>query len=118
MDAGPGTSRPRAPTGELTTWAASRALARPSDTDEHSVFGGRAREVDQLTTLLRLPRSGHTLASAGDDNTVSLWNVTSLKWLRTHAMEHACAITGGGLIPAEWTRYAPGVEYADVCAIG
>src|SRR4051812_19578925 len=28
---------------------------RPLDTDEHSVFFGRAREVDQLATLLRSP---------------------------------------------------------------
>jgi WD40 repeat protein len=59
---------------------------------------------------------GHTLASAGGDNSVILWDVAGLEWLRTHAMESACAVTDGGLSWAEWTRYVPALDYVNVCA--
>jgi WD40 repeat protein len=55
------------------------------------------------------------LASAGDDGTVQLWDLTGLIELRDHAMEHACSISGGGLSHGEWDRYVPGLEYVDVC---
>jgi WD40 repeat protein len=58
---------------------------------------------------------GHTLASAGKDGTVRLWDLSGLIELQDHAMEHACAITGGALSRDEWTRYVPGLEYVDVC---
>ncbi len=58
---------------------------------------------------------GDILASAGADGTVRLWNLTHLKGLRAHAMEHACAITDGGLDRDEWARYVPSYEYVDVC---
>ena len=58
---------------------------------------------------------GHTLASAGADRAVRLGNPTDLIELRDHVMEHACAITGGGLTRAEWDRYVEGLPYVDVC---
>jgi len=59
---------------------------------------------------------GDNLATAGDDGAVILWDLSGLQGLRAHAMERACAITGGGLSQAEWDRYVPGLEYVDVCA--
>ena len=58
---------------------------------------------------------GHTLASVDAGGTVILWDVTGLEWLRTHSMERACTITGGGLTRAHWDRYVEGLPYVDVC---
>jgi WD40 repeat protein len=46
---------------------------------------------------------GNMLASAGDDGTVRLWNLTGLTELRDHVMKRACTITGGGLPPPNGT---------------
>jgi WD40 repeat protein len=53
------------------------------------------------------------LASAGRD--VRLWNLTGLMDLRAHAMDRACAITGGGLSHGQWDSYVAGLAYVDVC---
>ncbi len=57
---------------------------------------------------------GHILATADVDGTV-LWDLSGLEGLRAHAMERACAITGGGLDRTEWARYLPALQYDDVC---
>jgi WD40 repeat protein len=57
---------------------------------------------------------GHILATGGNDGTI-LWGLNDLKVIQDHAMERACAITGGGLSRTEWARYVPGFPYADVC---
>ncbi len=58
---------------------------------------------------------GHTLASAGADGTVRLWDLTGLTQLREHVMRRACTITDDGLTRAEWDRYVEGLRYVDVC---
>jgi len=70
--------------------------------------------TDSVSAVAFAP-DGHTLATAGFDGTAILWDVTGLQWLRAHAMERACSITGGGLDRSEWTRYVPGLDYVDVC---
>jgi hypothetical protein len=60
-------------------------------------------------------RDDRTLASVGADDTVALWDVAGIAWLREHAMEHACTLTEGGLSRDEWTRYVPSLDYVDVC---
>ncbi|WP_211517296.1 hypothetical protein, partial [Geodermatophilus africanus] len=55
------------------------------------------------------------LASAGDDGTVRLRDLTSLIELQAHALKRACSITGGGLSRGEWAIHVPGLEYVDVC---
>jgi WD40 repeat protein len=55
------------------------------------------------------------LATAGDNGMVRLWNLSGLQWLREHAMERACAITGGGLSDDEWANYVQGFEHVNVC---
>ena len=58
---------------------------------------------------------GHTLATASADQTVRLWDLTSLNDLLSHAVERTCSITHGGLDPAEWARYIPGLPYQNTC---
>jgi len=58
---------------------------------------------------------GHTLASASNDATVILWNLTQLNALRAQPADAACALTGGGLNPGEWARDIPGLPYQDTC---
>ena len=58
---------------------------------------------------------GHTLASAGDDGTVRLWNLTGLIELRAHVMQRACSMTGGGLSRVEWENNVSVLQYVDVC---
>jgi len=60
---------------------------------------------------------GATLATASFDQTVRLWDLTSLNDLREHAVERACAATGGGLDPGQWARFISieGLPYEDTC---
>jgi WD40 repeat protein len=58
---------------------------------------------------------GHTLATASRDQTLRLWDLTGLNDLFGHAVERACSFTRGGLDPAEWARYIPGLPYQNSC---
>ena len=40
---------------------------------------------------------GHTLATASDDNTVLLWDLSGLNALQADPVERACSLTGRGL---------------------
>ncbi|MGH3815383.1 MAG: hypothetical protein ACRDUV_23530 [Pseudonocardiaceae bacterium] len=55
------------------------------------------------------------MATAGNDNTVILWDLAGLSDLRAHPVEHACAIIGHGLNHDEWARYIRGWPYQDTC---
>ena len=57
----------------------------------------------------------HALATASDDGTVILWDLSGLNDLRGHAVERACSITGRGLDRNEWARYVSGLVYQDTC---
>jgi WD domain, G-beta repeat len=58
---------------------------------------------------------GHTLATASDDQTAILWDLTHLNALRGDPVERACALTGRGLNRDEWTAYIPGLSYENTC---
>jgi WD40 repeat protein len=58
---------------------------------------------------------GHTLATGVSDGSAVLWDLSGLEWLRGHAIEHSCDITGGGLTHDKRGHYVWGLEYVDVC---
>ncbi|MGH3887857.1 MAG: WD40 repeat domain-containing protein, partial [Pseudonocardiaceae bacterium] len=59
--------------------------------------------------------NGNVLATTSTDRTAILWDLTALNYLLGHAVERACAMTGGGLDRDEWARYLPGLPYQETC---
>jgi len=59
---------------------------------------------------------GRNLTTASRDGTAILWDLAGLNYLLGHAVERACAITGGGLNRDEWARYIPGLPYQETCS--
>lgn len=64
---------------------------------------------------LALAPGGPLLASADQDGTVHLTDLSALDDLRTHAVDRACARVGQGLSRTDWSRYLPGQAYRDTC---
>ncbi|MFC5824699.1 WD40 repeat domain-containing protein [Nonomuraea insulae] len=54
---------------------------------------------------------GHTLATAGPDDAVTLWDTDPASWQRT-----LCTIAGRDIAPSEWSAYLPETPYRPVCA--
>jgi WD40 repeat protein len=69
-----------------------------------------------LVLSVALAPDGRTLASGSDDGTVTLWDLTELNALRTHAAQRACSLTGRGFNRDEWARYIPGLPYQSTCS--
>jgi hypothetical protein len=61
-----------------------------------------------------LSADDNTLATASDDVTAIVWDLTNVNDIRGHPVERACAITGG-LNRDEWARYVPGLPYEETC---
>jgi WD40 repeat protein len=61
---------------------------------------------------------GRTLATGTNDNAVILWDLTGLLFVRDHALQLACAHTGGALDPDQWNQFVEGMPYEDSCAGG
>ena len=53
---------------------------------------------------------GHTLAGAGHDRTVRLWETAA-----ETAATRVCATTGQPITRQEWHRYVPGHAYEPPC---
>ncbi|MGQ0774050.1 MAG: hypothetical protein ACT4NY_06480 [Pseudonocardiales bacterium] len=60
-------------------------------------------------------RGQPTLATASWDDTVILWDLSSLADLRDHSVQRACSVTGRGLTADEWERYISGLPYQATC---
>jgi len=63
-----------------------------------------------------------TVAFSPDTNTLITgsdtfiwWDLRDLKNLRSHAVERACTLTGGGLGQEQWARYIPALAYQETC---
>lgn len=58
---------------------------------------------------------GSTLATTGSDKTTMLWSLSGFNSAHDHSLQRACAITGQGLSPADWSRYVEGPLYTATC---
>jgi WD domain, G-beta repeat len=70
---------------------------------------------DQAVVALAFSPAGFILATASEDQTVMLWDLSQLSALRIHAVERACALTGGGLNRDEWSSHISGLPYESTC---
>ncbi|GAA0800647.1 TIR domain-containing protein [Spirilliplanes yamanashiensis] len=95
---------------------------------------GTAKPVRLATAWLHAHRSPRALAFNPDGRTlavtvvtnndtrptrtfqeVGLWDLTELNHLRADPGDFGCAVVGGGLTPAEWTREIPEIAYEPTC---
>jgi WD40 repeat protein len=59
---------------------------------------------------------GRTLATAGSDHRVLVWDIDELLGMAGHAVEQACAQIGGaGMDPGEWATHIPGIGHEESC---
>jgi WD40 repeat protein len=70
---------------------------------------------DDAVSAAAFSQRAHTLATSDKSGDVILWDLTELDELRSHATDHACAITGRGLDRDEWSRHIDGLPYRDTC---
>jgi WD40 repeat protein len=96
--------------GDVALWEAFDAMP-PVSLGEP--LDGRA---DEVSTMAFAP-DGRTLVTADFDG-VQVWDLTGMKASRDNVLARACAITGGGIGPADWTRLVPGLAYEDPCEPG
>lgn len=59
---------------------------------------------------------GRILASASDDQTVTLWELPRIDRFTGGKVREACLRAGEPLDKATWEQYALGVSYQDTCA--
>ena len=61
--------------------------------------------------------AGTTLATAGGDRTVILWDLRGVLNIGDDAVSRACHRVGQGLSSDEWRQYVTGIEYRETCAM-
>ncbi|MDT5031268.1 MAG: hypothetical protein QOC94_1439 [Actinoplanes sp.] len=62
------------------------------------------------TTPVSFGPSGHALVTAG-----TVWDYQELDGIRSDPAKYACAITGRGLTPDEWSSFVPELPYQHTC---
>ncbi len=94
--------------GIATLWTLDdRSRARPLA----QAINGPGGRINDLT----FASDGTTLALAGGDGQVALWDLQPVHDLRAHGLRDACEITSGGLDHVEWRRYLPNRQYEATC---
>jgi hypothetical protein len=55
------------------------------------------------------------LLVSGSETETILWDMASPNTFRDTALRRACAVTAGGLDPAQWGRLSQDLPYHDAC---
>ena len=87
-----------------------RDLARPQR------FGSPMTDQTNPVVSVAFAPDGHTLTTGSADHSMMLWDVADLLFVRDHALQVACARSGGGLDPDEWNRFAGNLPYEPSCS--
>ncbi|MGH3711696.1 MAG: WD40 repeat domain-containing protein, partial [Pseudonocardiaceae bacterium] len=115
---GPVNSVAFAPDGHILATGSDDQTARLwdlSDRDHPHLLGQPLTGHSRAVTSVVFAPDGRTLATGSTDHTTILWDLTGLNYLLGHALERACAVTGGGLHRDEWARSIPGLPYQQTC---
>jgi WD40 repeat protein len=106
------------PEGRILAIGAQGGIASLWTLDDRSRARPLARPIvgpgDRINDLTFAP-DGTTLALAGGDGQVALWNLQPVHDLRAHSLRYACEISSGGLDHVEWQRYLPNRHYEATC---
>ena len=85
-----------------------------TDRSQPRQLGPPLQDGDTVADLAFTP-DGNTLVTATQDGTTRLWDLRPLRDVRSHAVEVACRIAGGGLNRGDWARYITGLDYVETC---
>lgn len=66
--------------------------------------------------MRQMALNGWDLAASPWNHAVTLWDLSSFNKIRTHPVQRACVITGGGPTAQEWARYVPDLRFQNGCA--
>ena len=68
-----------------------------------------------LVVTVAFSPDGRTLATGSTDQSVIFWDLTAYNRVRANPLPAACAITDGGISPADWDRLTGGLPYKSIC---
>jgi WD40 repeat protein len=100
------------PDGRTLASASDDATIVLWDTHTHKALGQSLRGHTHAVSDVVFGPDGRTLASASGDRTVRLWEgflfaTDDLVYLK----KRVCGFVNGNLTRAEWTEFAPGIDY-------